>query len=90
MADKLTVEDLDNLRHMLGATPPANAASIGYRNHFYIDKNDPSMLRLEEHGFVKRGSAGLGAEGEIYFHATRDGCKAAGVTAKQIARALKD
>lgn len=83
----ITEDDVDTLRHMVGAT--AKARDRGYRNYFATDANHPQMLRLIEQGLVtppSKASAAMG--GMCYFRATKLGCKVAGLTDKEIDRAL--
>ena len=94
MSDAITSEDLENLRHMLGAEPGRYPKSRwGFRNRFVLDAIGTdcvdlrSMRRLEAHGYVQRGS-GL-ANNLIYYHATEAGCEAIGLTKAQIKRAME-
>jgi hypothetical protein len=78
------LEDLDNLRHMLGAK--GRVRDYGYRNYYNTSDAGPdveSMKRLQELGFVEPGRPN-------YWHATKAGCKAIGFNAKQIRNALHD
>jgi hypothetical protein len=82
----LTAADLDNLRHALGAVPPRRRSAWGFRNYFRAGASDvPSMERLVAAGFVwKDGTAG--ADGDVVYHATIEGCRAVGMTPREIAR----
>lgn len=87
--DELT-EDLDNLRHMLGARSDNRKHDWGYRNHYCASTNSDghaSMKRLESLGYVRQGRSDLI---NTFYHATEAGCRAIGFTQKQIGRALYD
>lgn len=63
------VEDMNNLRHMLGVGSHIPKRQWGYRNHFNADEGHsdmPSLLRLEAAGLIVRGRPG-------YWHATAAG-----------------
>lgn len=78
------IEDLDNLRHMLGAK--GKVRDYGFRNYYNTSDTGPdveSMKRLQAMGFVEPGR-------KNYWFATEAGCKAIGFNAKQIKRALND
>jgi hypothetical protein len=78
----ITVGDLDNLRHMVGAA----SRTPGFRNHFAPGGKDvDSMLRLEAAGLVIRGRR---YEETFFFHATEAGCKVIGMSAAATKRAL--
>ena len=82
----LQPEDLEILRHMLGATPHHPVARWGFRNEYLVNHRDrPSMQRLMAAGFVRVGSSLLDMH---YFHATDAGCRLAGLSAKRAAVAL--
>jgi len=77
--------DLDKLRHMLGAALNS-AAKPGHRNHYLCNVQDrEAMERLVTAGLAVRGEVLLRTQ---YYHATRDGCRAAGLDRSGIARAL--
>lgn len=74
----ITVEDLDNLRHMLGVSEKHRK---GYRNYFVAGATDvPSMERLREAGFVIHNKGYNLSTGACY-HATTDGARAVGLKA---------
>lgn len=76
--------DLSILRHMLGVASNVPKKDIGYRNYFNScpgHSDLPSLERLEANGLVRRGEPN-------YWHATEAGCKAIGLTAKQIKKAF--
>lgn len=79
------LEDVENLRHMLGATYPNKQREWGYRNYYCANLGDKSMERLEQAGLVIKGRV---SGDQAYYHATELGCKTAGLDARQIRRAL--
>ena len=81
----VTADDLDDLRHMLGATSDRRRSSWGFRNYFVGDA--PSMARLVAAGFARKIRAGGEMTGgDPVYAATPEGCRAAGMTAREIAR----
>lgn len=79
--------DLDKLRFMLGATAHHAKTRWGFRNHYLCNMQDlATMQRLELAGLATAGATLLQLR---YFHATLDGCRAAGLDRAGIARALK-
>lgn len=77
------VEDMDNLRHMLGVGPNIPKRNWCYRNYFNAGGKDiDSMQRLVAAGLAERYRP-------EYWRATVLGMKAIGLTAKQIAKALQ-
>ena len=84
----LTPEQRDDLRHMVGAQSHINKRDWGFRNHYCAYKGGDavtSMRELERLGLVVRGHEGVES---LFFHCTEAGCKAAGLNAKQTAKAL--
>lgn len=83
----ISLEDLDNLRHMLGAKEHIKRRDWGYRNHFAPSAgNIQSMDRLEIAGLVVKG----GKYNDYHmYHATEEGCKVAGLNKAQTKRALQ-
>ena len=77
---QLVTEDMDKLRHMVGATKHVPKKNHGYRNHYAAGSLDQfeSMERLVKAGFAFKGrkSGDL-----IFYHATRNGCIALGLSA---------
>ena len=72
------VEDMNNLRHMLGIGSHVTRKNWGFRNYFDSGESDmPSMLRLEAAGLVERGSVGT------VFHATKEGRAAVALDERQ-------
>lgn len=90
MSNQITADDLKSLRHMLGVDPNRYKPSqFGFRNYYASPMSGrplESMRRLESAGFIRQGVSG---ESTIYFHATEEGCKAVGMNAEQIKRALE-
>lgn len=81
----ITADDLDDLRHMLGANPETPRKMWGYRNRYV--GHTPSMDRLVAAGFARISHPGNELSGgDPIYCATREGCRAAGMTAKEIAR----
>ena len=88
MPNTLTADDLKKLRHMLGAEPDRRKRDWGFRNYYACSKgNEESMRRLEAAGFARQGRP---YNDSYYFHATEEGCKAVGMNAAQIKRAMED
>lgn len=86
--EALTNEDMDNLRHMLGADDRYGRSSWGFRNYFAAEPNtedDHSMQRLLAAGYVKTSGT---RHSLIYYHATPEGCEALGFTKAQKQRAM--
>ena len=79
------LEDVENLRHMLGATYPNKQREWGYRNYYCANLGNKSMERLEQAGLVIKGRV---SGNQAYYHATETGCKTAGLDARQTRRAL--
>ena len=84
----VTDEDIDNLRHMLGARNDQTKRYWGYRNHFAPGggPDEKSMERLESVGLVKRGRP---YHETYYYHATEQGCATLGFSQAQTRRALR-
>lgn len=76
MSDQITVDDLDNLRHMLGVSERNRR---GYRNYFVAGGADvDSMERLRGAGFVVKNDHYKLSDAPCY-HATIEGAKAVGL-----------
>ena len=72
----ITVDDLDNLRHMLGVS---DRTPRGYRNYFVAGGKDvESMERLRAAGFVVKND-GYRMSADPCYHATAEGAKAVGL-----------
>jgi hypothetical protein len=72
----ITVNDLDNLRHMLGVSERCRR---GYRNYFVASGDDvASMERLREAGFVIKNEH-YKASSDPCYHATVEGARAVGL-----------
>lgn len=75
---QLTVQDADNLRHMLGVS---ERHPRGYRNYYVAGDGDvPSMERLRAHGFVIKNERYRLSEDACY-HATVQGARFIGLEA---------
>lgn len=78
--------DLATLRFMFGATPHYVTTRWDFLNHYLCNVQDlDAMRRLELAGLVTAGTPLLQLH---YFHATNDGCRLAGLSAKRAAVAL--
>jgi predicted mannosyl-3-phosphoglycerate phosphatase (HAD superfamily) len=80
---KETVDDMNNLRHMLGVGSHIPKRDWGYRNYFNAGPGHhdmPSLERLVAAGLVEQFRT-------EYFRATDAGMRAIGLTAKQIEKA---
>jgi len=74
--ERLTADDMDNLRHMLGVSAKHPR---GYRNYFVAGGDDvPSMERLRAHGLVVRNEQYRMSSGPCY-HATETGARFLGL-----------
>lgn len=83
----LEAGDLDKLRFMLGATPHHAKSRWGFRNHYLCNVQDlAAMQRLELAGLAVAGALLLQLR---YFHATSEGCRAAGLSRARAQHALK-
>ena len=72
----ITVDDLDNLRHMLGVS---EKTPRGYRNYFVAGAADvPSMERLRAAGWVIKNEA-YWLSSDPCYHATTEGARAVGL-----------
>ena len=86
--DALTDEDMDNLRHIVGADPQSAKSSWGHRNYFAASPNTPnheSMERLVAAGYAKCSGERFEC---LYYHATPEGLDALGFTKAQKQRAM--
>lgn len=82
---------LEILTHMLGAGAHVKRSSHGYRNHFCaeIDGDDfKTLVAMQSLGIVSPGRK-INDGRDQYFHATRAGCEAAGLSKPAIKRALE-
>lgn len=80
---------LDILRHTLGADRHVKKRDWGYRNRYAASSTSDVIKHLrwlEKEGLMKQGEA---TSNLIFFHATYAGCRAAGLSKKQTARALE-
>jgi hypothetical protein len=81
----------ENLIHMLGCGSHIPKRNHGYRNHYCastIGSNDDyqSMVEMQKAGLVKAGRRTTDMQ---FFYATETGCKAIGLSAAVIKRALE-
>jgi hypothetical protein len=84
---EVTDDDMEKLRHMLGATLHRPKKTWGIRNYFAAGAADvPSLERLVAAGYCERGAPYRTAH---YYHATRAGCAAAGLSKAATARAFE-
>lgn len=82
---ELNSEDMHNLRHMVAA----GTMKPGYRNWFAPGPGDiASMRRLEGRGLAFKGRLYVGESN--FYHATRQGCEAAGLTQTQTEKAMSN
>jgi hypothetical protein len=73
----LSVDDMDNLRHMLGVS---ERHPRGYRNYFVAGEDSvPSMERLRAHGLVIKNERYALSEDSCY-HATEQGARFIGLS----------
>jgi hypothetical protein len=81
--------DFAKLQHMLGAVKQYPKSKWGWRNYFAAGSGQQheAMLRLVAAGLATVGRA---CRDMTYFHATRLGCKAAGLEGAGIKRAMED
>jgi hypothetical protein len=78
----MNIEDLDNLKHMLGVSEYTPKRQWGYRNYFACGKTDElSMERLVEAKYAERGHA---YGDSFYYHATPLGAKLLKIPKKRI------
>ena len=89
---QLITEDIENLRHMLGAVRGRYPRSRwGFRNYFCAGASYQyrSMQRLVDAGMVRQGGRVMSTPSHIYFHATQLGCTTAGLDQAGINRAME-
>ena len=87
--DAILPDDFPKLQHMLGAVQGKPKNRWGYRNYFAAGSGQQheAMQRLVAAGLATVGRA---CGDMTYFHATRLGCKAAGLDGAGIKRAMED
>ncbi len=87
--DAIMPGDFAKLQHMLGAVKQHPKYKWGWRNYFAAGSGQQheAMQRLVAAGLV---TAGRACGDMTYFYATRLGCKAAGLNAAGIKRAMED
>ena len=82
--EALTIQQVEILRHMLGAQTHIKKRKWGFRNYFNAENghdDEPILIQLLKMDLVVRGRPG-------YWHCTVAGCVAAGLTPAQIRRAI--
>lgn len=82
--------DIDKLMHALGATPQRPQSKWGFRNYYCAARGgaaEESMRRMVAAGFMV---AGHESETQVNFHATKSGCKLAGLNSAGVRRAFED
>ena len=87
--DAIMPGDFAKLQHMLGAVQQYPKSKWGWRNYFAAGsgQQQDAMEHLVAAGLAAAGRAG----GDMtYFYATRLGCKAAGLDAAGIKRAMEE
>jgi hypothetical protein len=88
--DAIMPGDFAKLQHMLGAVQHYPKTKWGWRNYYCANISGTArgaMQRLVDAGLV---TAGHESDTQANFHATRLGCKAAGLDAAGIKRAMED
>ena len=87
--DAIMPGDLAKLQHMLGAVKQYPKSKWGWRNYYAAGGGQAreAMQRLVASGLA---TAGRATNEMTYFHATRLGCKAAGLDGAGIKRAMED
>jgi hypothetical protein len=86
--ESLTDDDMRKLRHMLGATEHRQKKNWGFRNYFAAGGDSvPGLERLVAAGLCVRGQP---YDKHHYYHATRAGCAAAGLSKAATARAFDE
>lgn len=81
-------EDLKRLQHTLGAVPHRIKREWGLRNYFCAADGGGAFQSMQRLAGAGLAAAGHADDDQTYFHATRLGCKAAGLDAAQTRRAL--
>ena len=87
-AATLTVKHVELLTHMLGAGFHVKKRHHGYRNHFCAQVADATMLEMQAAGLVVPGVK-INDGRDQYFHATREGCRVAGLGKAATNRAME-
>jgi hypothetical protein len=84
----------ENLTHMLGAGDHIRKRQHGYRNYFCASVSDNpdylSMLEMVDAGLVVKYGREVQHGTLQFFRATESGCKAIGMSAAAIKRALSN
>lgn len=78
VSNTVTDEDMESLRHMLGASVHIKKSRWGYRNYFAAGAGQvESMERLVAAGYAFKGSKPFDL---TYYHATEAGMDAIGMS----------
>ena len=81
----ITADDMDDIRHALGIDNRRPRKQWGFRN--YYCGHTPGMERLVAVGFMRLARAGSELTGgDPVYAATREGCRAVGMTDAEIDR----
>ena len=88
--DAIMPGDFAKLQHMLGAVAGRPKYHWGLRNYYCASASGAARQAMQR--LVDAGLATIGHESDtqVYFHATRMGCKAAGLDVAGIKRATED
>lgn len=88
--DAIMPGDFAKLQHMLGAVKQYPKSKWGWRNYYCANTSGAAREAMQR--LISAGLATAGHESDTltYFHATRLGCKAAGLDAAGIKRAMED
>ncbi len=92
MVSVATAKQIELLTHMLGAGRHLKQRMHGYRNRFCAEVNGEdyqAMLEMEAAGLVCAGGK-INEGRDQFFHATRAGCEAIGLSKAATERALGD
>ena len=86
MSFEITEEQIELLKHMLGARSDVLKKDWGYRNYYCstTGRYQDQLAILEEHGYVVSQSKPHHNPGYIYFYATKKGAIAAGMKPYQL------
>lgn len=87
--DQLTGKHRKLLQHTLGARPDQNKRYHGYRNHFLASVGSDDHAEFIIMTAVGFAESGRERDGQQYFRATVEGCKAVGLSKPAIKRAFE-
>ena len=77
------------LQHTLGASPHQNKRNHGYRNHFLASVGSDDHAEFVVMTAIGLAESGQERNGQQYFRATVEGCKAIGLNKAAIKRAFE-